>query len=175
MSWGGNCLLQIFPLFHFPQPSVVENSTFTDCFLGKCLLKPKISSLFNAFFMTPRLQIISCPKASELPGFIHFLRVFFCVLFSPAGLSHSPAEVFPLPGQQHLLGFTWIQLSWTSQLWEPQNNRIVNKRKNPSVVLLDNSSKEKIRSTAYLKEQRSSSLFWFIESLTLQITLFKKK
>lgn len=61
------------------------------------------------------------------------------MLFSSAGLSHSPAKVFTVPGQQHLLGFTWIQLL------EPQNDRINNKRKNLSGVFSDYFNKEKIQ------------------------------
>lgn len=140
MSWGGNCLLEIFSLFHFPQPSsVVENLKFINWFLGKCSLKTqKLFTFFSAFF----LSLQGC-RLFPLPGFIHF----FWMLFSSAGLSHSPAKVFTL------LGFTWIQLSWISQLLESQNGRIKNKRKNPNVVLSHYFNKEKKnRSTGYLKE-----------------------
>lgn len=125
-SWGGNCLLEIFPLFHFPQPSVGENlklivswKIFTE--------KPKALHFFIVFFYDSNAADYFLSQGLLAARFYLFFWGFFLVVFSSAGLS--PAQVFILPGQQHLLGFTWIHLFSTSQLLESQSGRMRNKRK----------------------------------------------
>lgn len=94
-SWGGNCLLEIFPLFHFPQPSVGENLKLTDWFLGKYLLKnQKLFVFLLCFLWLQGCRLFPVPRPLSCQVLSVFLRVFSGGVFLCWALScpgfHSP-------------------------------------------------------------------------------------